>query len=44
MIRFRTRIEPVKGGGHGIRWWESERLTAYKQYMVRWLEKELNTL
>ena len=32
----------VEGGGHGIRWWESAHLTAYKQRMVHWLEKELN--
>lgn len=30
-------LYPVKGGGHGIRAWESARLTGYKQPMVRWL-------
>ena len=33
---------PVKGGGHGIRWWESDHRTAYKQHMIHWLEKELH--
>ena len=32
---------PVKGGGHGIRAWESMKLTDYKSAMVRWLEKTL---
>jgi alpha-L-fucosidase 2 len=36
-------LYPVKGGGHGVRWWESDHLTSYKQVMVRWLEKELAT-
>ncbi len=31
----------VQGGGHGVRWWESSHLTAYKQMMVHWLEKQL---
>ncbi|HZU24604.1 MAG TPA: alpha/beta hydrolase [Bryobacteraceae bacterium] len=35
-------LYPVSGGGHGIRWWESDHLTAYKQHMVAWLEKELS--
>ncbi len=31
-------LYPVKGGGHGIRWWEqSGSLTAYKKTMVDWL-------
>jgi acetyl esterase len=34
-------LYPVKGGGHGVRWWESVHLTAYKHVMVDWLEKEL---
>ena len=34
-------LYPVKGGGHGVRWWEMVHLTSYKQEMVRWLEKEL---
>jgi acetyl esterase len=34
-------IYPVNGGGHGIRWWESEHLTGYKQHMVEWLERQL---
>lgn len=29
----------VRGGGHGLRWWESSHLTGYKQAMVGWLEK-----
>jgi alpha-L-fucosidase 2 len=36
-------LYPVKGGGHGVRWWDSAHLTSYKQEMVRWLEKELAT-
>lgn len=36
-------VYPVKGGGHGLRWWESERgLTGYKKAMVQWLEARLN--
>ena len=31
----------VKGGGHGMRWWESERLTAYKHVMTDWLKAQL---
>ncbi len=34
-------LYPVKGGGHGVRWWESVHLTAYKQVMVHWLENKL---
>lgn len=30
-------LYPVKGGGHGMRWWESQGLTAYKHEMIRWL-------
>jgi acetyl esterase len=31
----------VKGGGHGMRAWESMRLTDYKTPMVRWLQRIL---
>jgi alpha-L-fucosidase 2 len=34
-------LVPVKGGGHGIRAWESMRMTDYKSPMVRWLERTL---
>ncbi len=34
-------LYPVNGGGHGLRWWESEHLTSYKSHMVEWLRKEL---
>jgi alpha-L-fucosidase 2 len=34
-------LYPVQGAGHGIRWWESVHLTAYKQHMIAWLEKQL---
>jgi dipeptidyl aminopeptidase/acylaminoacyl peptidase len=27
----------VKGGGHGVRWWERNHLTEYKRVMVKWL-------
>jgi acetyl esterase len=37
----RCEIYPVKGGRHGLRWWESEGRTNYKEHMVRWLEHEL---
>lgn len=30
----------VDGGGHGMRWWEGSRLTAYKPYMINWLRKQ----
>jgi acetyl esterase len=29
----------VKGGGHGLRWWESAGLTGYKGLMTGWLQK-----
>jgi acetyl esterase len=31
----------VEGGGHGIRAWQSSRLTDYKSPMVRWLQQVL---
>ena len=31
----------VEGGVHGLRRWESSGLTAYKAYMVRWLQQQL---
>lgn len=36
-------IYPVEGGGHGLRWWESDpRLaTAYKRKLVDWLRAQL---
>lgn len=34
-------IYPVKSGGHGIRAWESSRLTDYKSPMIRWIHKVL---
>lgn len=34
-------LYPVRGGGHGMRWWESSRHTAYKQHMIDWLSKQL---
>ena len=36
-------LYPVKGGGHGIRWWESSPGLAdpYKREMVRWLQTQL---
>ena len=33
---------PVKGGGHGMRWWESGQQTAYKQHMIRWLQARMS--
>ncbi len=27
----------VRGGGHGLRWWESAHLTGYKSLMIQWL-------
>lgn len=33
---------PVRGGGHGVRWWEASHLTGYKKQMVTWLEKQLS--
>lgn len=35
------RIYPVRGGNHGIRWWESRHLTAYKEVLVDWLQSQL---
>jgi alpha-L-fucosidase 2 len=34
-------LYPVIGGAHGIRSWETYRLTTYKTTMVRWLEQTL---
>jgi len=31
----------VKGGGHGLRWWESAGLTSYKRLMREWLRKRI---
>ena len=31
----------VKGGGHGLRWWESAGLTSYKRLMLEWLRKHI---
>lgn len=42
MAGARCEVYPVDRGGHGLRWWESEPgLTAYKSYMVRWLNGQL---
>jgi dipeptidyl aminopeptidase/acylaminoacyl peptidase len=34
-------IYTVKGGAHGIRAWESAKLTDYKAPMIRWIQKVL---
>ena len=34
-------LYPVNGGNHGLKWWEAEGLTDYKEHMVRWLKHEL---
>ncbi len=35
-------IYPVEGAGHGIRWWDSNRVsTVFKKAMVPWLQKQL---
>ena len=34
------QVYSVKGGRHGLRWWESGD-TAYKHVMIGWLEKHL---
>jgi alpha-L-fucosidase 2 len=44
--KFRTagagcQLYKVEGGGHGIRAWQSSRLTDYKPFMVRWLRQVL---
>src|SRR5580704_16909137 len=44
--QFRTagagcELFKVEGGGHGIRAWQSSRLTDYKPFMVRWLRQVL---
>ncbi len=41
----RCEVFPVKGGGHGMRWWESNAAlsTAYKRKMVQWLSTQLNS-
>ncbi len=35
-------LYPVEGGGHGIRWWEADHLTSYKEHMIAWLKRELD--
>jgi alpha-L-fucosidase 2 len=38
------QLYPVKGGGHGMRWWESTHpgeARDYKAVMIRWLRQEL---
>jgi dipeptidyl aminopeptidase/acylaminoacyl peptidase len=39
-------VYPVKGAGHGIRWWESDSSlsTGYKRKMVEWLTAQLTTI
>jgi alpha-L-fucosidase 2 len=34
------RLYPVRGGGHGLRWWESGH-AAYKRVMIEWLDQHL---
>jgi acetyl esterase len=34
-------LYPVQGGGHGMRTWQSLRLTDYKATMVRWVQQVL---
>ncbi len=35
-------LYPVEGAGHGIRWWDSDRVSAgFKTAMVPWLRKQL---
>jgi acetyl esterase len=34
-------VFPVEGGRHGLRWWEAEGRTAYKERMVKWLRRVL---
>jgi acetyl esterase len=38
----RCDLYPVTGGGHGLLWWDADHLTAYKQHMVSWLEKQMD--
>jgi alpha-L-fucosidase 2 len=39
-----AQLITVKGGGHGVRWWDSRpEMTAYKQQMVRWLKEKLGS-
>jgi hypothetical protein len=35
-------IYTVEGGSHGIRRWESARLTDYKVNMIQWLQRTLS--
>jgi acetyl esterase/lipase len=37
-------VFPVRGAGHGVRWWEGDRTISepYKQKMVRWLTTQLS--
>jgi acetyl esterase len=39
-------VYPVKGGGHGMRWWESQGTLAagYKRKMVEWLRLQLDDM
>jgi acetyl esterase len=41
-VGAKCELYAVKGGGHGIRWWESvPGLTKYKPEMIRWLREQL---
>jgi alpha-L-fucosidase 2 len=37
----KCELYKVKDGGHGLKNWESDKQTKYKEHMVKWLEKEL---
>ncbi len=37
------KVYPVRGAGHGMRWWESGSETAYKRVMIEWLEQQLTS-
>jgi hypothetical protein len=36
-------VYPMRGLGHGVRWWESDNRTEYKRVMIDWLEQQLTS-
>lgn len=36
-------VFPMRGVGHGVRWWESDNRTEYKRVMISFLEQQLNS-
>ena len=37
----KCELYKIKDGGHGLKRWEADKQTKYKEHMVKWLAKEL---